>query len=308
MKIQFSGNQPYQLEAIRSVVDLFEGQPLAGGPFEFRFESVIGLGFSELGCGNQLLLSAESLLANLRSVQQRNQLPVDGTLDSVNFSVEMETGTGKTYVYLRTLYDLHVRYGFSKFVIVVPSVAIREGVLSAIRLTREHFQVLYGNVPVDAWVYDSAQVSRLRQFAGSDHMQVLVINIDAFNKKDIAVIHNERDSMSGRRPIEFIQSTRPVVVIDEPQNMESDAAAAAIARLQPFCTLRYSATHKRPYNRTFSLGPIDAYDLNLVKRIEVASVVADENPNAAFVRLHAVDVVKSRAQVTINYGAGRSFK
>jgi type III restriction enzyme len=162
MKIQFSGNQPYQLDAIRSVVDLFQGQPLAGGPFEFRFESVTGLGLSELGCGNQLLLSPGAVLANLREVQGRNQLAADAALDSMNFSVEMETGTSKTYVYLRTLYELHIRYGFSKFVIVVPSVAIREGVLSSIRLTREHVQVLYGNVPVDAWVYDSAQVSRLR--------------------------------------------------------------------------------------------------------------------------------------------------
>jgi type III restriction enzyme len=272
MKIQFSGNQPYQLEAIRSVVDLFEGQPLAGGPFEFRFESVTGLGLSELGCGNQLLLSPDALLANLRAVQARNQLSTDAALDSMNFSVEMETGTGKTYVYLRTLYELHIRYGFSKFVIVVPSVAIREGVLSTIRLTREHFQVLYGNLPVDAWVYDSAQVSRLRQFAGSNHMQVLVINIDAFNKKDISVIHNERDSMSGRRPIEFIQSTRPVVVIDEPQNMESEKARQAIESLHPLCTLRYSATHRNLYHQVYKLDPVRAYDLRLVKRIEVASV------------------------------------
>jgi type III restriction enzyme len=173
---------------------------------------------------------------------------------------------------LRTLYDLHIRYGFSKFVIVVPSVAIREGVLSAIRLTREHFQALYGNLPVDAWVFDSAQVSRLRQFAGSNHMQVLVINIDAFNKKDIAVIHNERDSMSGRRPIEFIQSTRPVVVVDEPQNMESERAQEAIASLNPLCTLRYSATHRNLYHQVYKLDPVRAYDLRLVKRIEVASV------------------------------------
>lgn len=293
MKIQFSGNQPYQLEAIRSVVDLFEGQPLAGGPFEFRFESVTGLGLNELGCGNQLLLSPDALLANLRAVQARNQLPVDAALDSMNFSVEMETGTGKTYVYLRTLYELHIRYGFSKFVIVVPSVAIREGVLSSIRLTREHFQALYGNVPVDAWVYDSAQVSRLRQFAGSNHMQVLVINIDAFNKKDIAVIHNERDSMSGRRPIEFIQSTRPVVVIDEPQNMESEKARQAIATLEPLCTLRYSATHRNLYHQVYKLDPVRAYDLRLVKRIEVASVTDLPQFSRPYIALKSIQAGKT---------------
>ncbi|MGD1073359.1 MAG: DEAD/DEAH box helicase family protein [Bryobacteraceae bacterium] len=273
MKIQFSGNQPYQLDAIQAAVDLFEGQPLAGGPFEFRYESLTGLGFTEFGCGNQIVLSPETIQSNLRAVQERNQIKPSDKLASMDFSVEMETGTGKTYVYLRTLYELNIRYGFTKFVIVVPSVAIREGVLSSLRLTREHFQTLYGNLPVDAWVYDSAQVSRLRQFAGSNQMQVLVINIDAFNKRDIAVIHNERDAMSGRKPIEFIQSTRPIVIIDEPQNMESDKAKEAIASLHPLCTLRYSATHRNLYHQIYRLDPVRAYDLRLVKRIEVSSVV-----------------------------------
>lgn len=160
MKIQFSSNQQYQLDAIRAVIDIFDGQPLAGGPFEFRFDSLTGLGFTELGCGNKLDLAPESIRKNLQAVQQQNEIPTSGSLESMDFTVEMETGTGKTYVYLRTLYELNSRYGFTKFVIVVPSVAIREGVLSSIRLTKEHFQTLYGNVPVDAWVYDSARVSR----------------------------------------------------------------------------------------------------------------------------------------------------
>lgn len=214
MKIQFSSNQQYQLDGIRSVVDLFDGQPLAGGPFEFRFESLTGLGFTELGCGNKLDLAPPSMLENLKVVQHRNEIPESAALEAMDFTVEMETGTGKTYVYLRTLYELNARYGFTKFVIVVPSVAIREGVLSSIRLTKEHFQTVYGNVPVDAWVYDSAQVSRLRQFAGSNQMQILVMNIQAFDKKDISIIQKDLDGMSGRKPIEFIQSTRPIVVID----------------------------------------------------------------------------------------------
>ncbi len=144
----------------------------------------------------------------------------------------------------------------------------------------------------------------MRQFAAANTIQILVMNIQAF-QKDVEedadptkanIINRAQDRMSGRRPIEFIQATRPVVIIDEPQNMESDAAAAAIDRLNPFCTLRYSATHKSPYNRVYRLGPIDAYDLNLVKRIEVASVVADENLNAAFVRSLAVDATKARAR------------
>jgi len=293
MKIQFSGNQPYQLDAIQAAVDLFEGQPLAGGAFEFRYESLTGLALTEFGCGNQVVLSPEAILRNLQAVQQRNLIENSDKLESMDFSVEMETGTGKTYVYLRTLYELNVRYGFTKFVIVVPSVAIREGVLSSLRLTREHFQALYGNLPVDAWVYDSAQVSRLRQFAGSNQMQVLVINIDAFNKKDIAVIHNDRDSMSGRKPIEFIQSTRPIVIIDEPQNMESEKAKEAIASLNPLCTLRYSATHRNLYHQIYRLDPVRAYDLRLVKRIEVASIVDMPEFSRPYIALKAINTGKS---------------
>ncbi len=293
MKIQFSGNQQYQLDAIQATVDLFEGQPLAGGAFEFRYESLTGLALTEFGCGNQVVLSPEAILGNLQAVEQRNLIENSDKLESMDFSVEMETGTGKTYVYLRTLYELNVRYGFTKFVIVVPSVAIREGVLSSLRLTREHFQALYGNLPVDAWVYDSAQVSRLRQFAGSNQMQVLVINIDAFNKKDIAVIHNDRDSMSGRKPIEFIQSTRPIVIIDEPQNMESEKAKEAIASLNPLCTLRYSATHRNLYHQIYRLDPVRAYDLRLVKRIEVASIVDMPEFSKPYIALKAINTGRS---------------
>ena len=151
MKIRFDGGQQYQLDAIDAVLDLFEGQPLASGAFEIRLDSTSDTGglFTELGAGNRLALSPETIHANVRKVQQRNNLPANGALAGMNFSVEMETGTGKTYVYLRTIYELHRRYGFSKFIIVVPSVAIREGVMTSLRLTHEHFPTIYGNVPVD---------------------------------------------------------------------------------------------------------------------------------------------------------------
>jgi len=293
MKIQFSSNQQYQLDAIVSVTNLFDGQPLADGPFEFRFDSLTGLGFTELGCGNKLDLTPASVLRNLQAVQQRNEITKAESLESMDFTVEMETGTGKTYVYLRTLYELNAKYGFTKFVIVVPSVAIREGVLSSIRLTKEHFQTLYGNIPVDAWVYDSAQVSRLRQFAGSNQMQILVMNIQAFDKKDISIIQKDLDGMSGRKPIEFIQSTRPVVVIDEPQNMETENAKAAIASLNPLCTLRYSATHRNLYHQVYRLDPVKAYDLRLVKRIEVASVVDLPEFSKPYISLKSIQTGKA---------------
>lgn len=320
LKLKFDATLDYQREAVASVVDLFAGLPLADAAFSLVSQSSSQLGFSELGVSNPVpedpVGFEESTLANLRKVQERNGIPMSDALDGMNFSVEMETGTGKTYVYLRTLFELHKIYGFTKFVIVVPNIAIREGVLASIELLRDHLRSLYDNAPFDAAVYDSKHLGRVRQFATANTVQLLVMNVQAFQKDvDEAqdptkanIINRAQDRMSGRRPIEFIQASRPVVVIDEPQNMESGAAAAAISRLQPFCTLRYSATHKRPYNRTYRLGPIDAYDMNLVKRIEVASVVADDNANAAFVRLHAVDVTKSRAQLTINHGMGSSFK
>jgi type III restriction enzyme len=320
LKLKFDATLDYQQDAIASVVNLFADLPLQGSTFSLTAQLANQFRFSELAVSNPIPAHIDTFAAatldHLRAIQERNGIEMSATLDGFNFSVEMETGTGKTYVYLRTLFELNKAYGFTKFVIVAPSIAIREGLLASIDLLRDHLRSLYDNVPFDASVYDSRHLGRVRQFAAGNTMQLLVMNIQAFQKdveedSDPAranVINRALDRMSGRRPIEFIQATRPVVVLDEPQNMESPGAVAAIAHLNPFCTLRYSATHKRPYNRTYQLGPLEAYDLQLVKRIEVASVVADENPNAAFVRLQAVDVTRSRAQVTINHGRGKSFR
>ena len=211
----------------------------------------------------------------------------------MNFSVEMETGTGKTYVYLRSIYELNKTYGFKKFVIVVPSVAIREGVLKNIQLTEEHFRAIYGNIPIDYWVYDSKQVSRLRSYANSNQLQILIINIDAFNK-DLNVIHQENDKLSGRKPIEFLQATNPVVIVDEPQNMESEQARAAIEKLEPLCTLRYSATHRNVYNLLYRLDPVRAYDLKLVKRIEVDAILDEPDFNKPYIEVKSVKATKTK--------------
>jgi type III restriction enzyme len=320
LKLKFDATLDYQADAVASVTDLFGELPLSSGEFSLSSRSTSTLAFTELGVGNPSAADEAAFqaatLENLRTVQERNGIATSEVLDGMNFSVEMETGTGKTYVYLRTIFELNKRYGLTKFVVVVPNVAIREGVLASIKLLRDHLRGLYDNVPFDATVYDSKHLGRVRQFATANTIQLLVMNIQAF-QKDVEedadstkanIINRAQDRMSGRRPIEFIQATNPVVIIDEPQNMESDAASAAIARLNPFCTLRYSATHRRAYNQVYRLGPVDAYDMNLVKRIEVASVVADENPNAAFVRLLAVDAAKARARVTINHGRGSAFK
>ena len=213
----------------------------------------------------------------------------------------METGTGKTYVYLRTIFELSRRYGFQKFIIVVPSVAIREGVLKNIEITAEHFRALYNNLPFEHFVYDAKKVNRLRQFATSNTLQILVINIDAFRKNFTGteaeqksnVIYKESDKLSGRQPIEFVQAARPIVIIDEPQSVDStDKAQEAIKALNPLCTLRYSATHRNPYNLVYRLDPVRAFELKLVKQIVVASAAAEGAANDAFVRVEQIDYKK----------------
>ncbi|MBS3918727.1 MAG: DEAD/DEAH box helicase family protein [Deltaproteobacteria bacterium] len=342
MKLQFDPNQQYQLDAVAALTDLFEGQP-QGAP-EYSVIHVEGMGGlfagqtrTELGVGNQLLFAEEKLLANTRGVQARNDIEVthpDASLEAwelfdaaaneprrcPHFSVEMETGTGKTYVYLRTIFELSRRYGFQKFVIVVPSVAIREGVLKNIEITSEHFRALYNNLPYEHFVYDARKVNRLRQFAVSNTLQILVINIDAFRKNFMGteeeqksnVIYKESDKLSGRQPIEFVQATRPVVIIDEPQSVDStEKAQEAIKALNPLCTLRYSATHRNPYNLIYRLDPVRAFELKLVKQIVVASARVEGGMNDAFVRVEKIDYkngIKAKLRIHVQTPQGPKVK
>lgn len=297
MKLQFDPNQDYQTQAVNAVVDIFEGQPLSSSELDFTLTHG-SLSFSENGVGNDIVLTEEQILKNVQKVQERNGISTVPELDGLNFSVEMETGTGKTYVYLRTIYELNKHYGFKKFVIVVPSVAIREGVLKNLEITFDHFQTLYDKIPLDFGVYDSGKVSQLRGFASSNTVQVLVMNIDAF-AKDENIINKPNDKLTGKRPIEFIQYTRPFVIVDEPQNMETDIRKKAIENLHPACTLRYSATHLNLYNLVYSLDPVKAYDLGLVKQIEVDSVFAEDNFNDAFVSLEVVNATKTQTSAKL---------
>jgi type III restriction enzyme len=319
MKIQFDANQTFQLDAIKAVVDLFDGQPQDAPEFSVikSVESAAlfaGQERTELGVGNRLLLDDDKLRANTRAVQARNDFEVgdeatplegwdlfDSAADAArvcpHFSIEMETGTGKTYVYLRTIFELSRRYGFKKFIIVVPSVAIREGVLKNIEITGEHFKALYDNMPFEHFVYDAKKVNRLRQFAIGNTLQIQIINIDAFRKNFTGtkaeqksnVIYKESDKLSGRQPIEFVQAARPIVIIDEPQSVDStDKAQEAIKALNPLCTLRYSATHRNPYNLVYRLDPVRAFELRLVKQIVVASAASEGGVNQPFVRVEAI--------------------
>jgi type III restriction enzyme len=293
MKIKFDGNQDFQLDAIRSVVNVFAGQPLTHAALAWQSDVFGGELLTEMGVGNSLALSDEAIFKNVRKIQAENELTPVNELQGLNFSVEMETGTGKTYVYLRTLFELNARYGWKKFIIVVPSVAIREGVLNAIELTKEHFRSLYGGVPLDYWVYDSAQVSKLRQFSASNQMQLMVMNIQAFDKSS-TIMQSKRDQMSSRKPIEFIQHARPVVVLDEPQNLATELRTKAVESLNPLCTLRYSATHKDYFNLVYRLDPVKAYDLRLVKRIEVDSVVDGGDFNQPYIAVKSITATKTR--------------
>lgn len=341
MKLRFDPKQDYQLEAIRAVTDLFDGQPLDAPQFSLSSAwsdiEVSGQARSELGVGNHLLVADEVLRNSTRAIQARNDIeipypatpldawtifdiPADVERTCPHFSVEMETGTGKTYVYLRTIFELHRLYGFKKFIIVVPSVAIREGVLKNIDITREHFQGLFDNVPFEPFVYDGKKVNRLRQFAVGNTLQIQVINIDAFRKnfsgtedeKKSNVMYKESDKLSGRQPIEFVQAARPIVIIDEPQSVDNTPQSQeAIKALNPLFVLRYSATHRNPYNLVYRLDPVRAFELRLVKQIVVASATADAGANEAFVRVESIDykpTIKAKVRIHVQGPEGPKEK
>ncbi|MDR0820185.1 MAG: DEAD/DEAH box helicase family protein [Endomicrobium sp.] len=282
MKLHFDAGQSHQLEAVKTVTEIFKGQPVTNGYFEASFGGYDSLNLLVKGVKNNIVLSEEQILKNIREIQKNHNLPVSSKLEGLNFTVEMETGTGKTYVYLRTIYELNKQYSFKKFVIVVPSIAIKEGAVKNLEITYEHFQGLYGNTPADFQVYDSSKVSAVRGFADSNNIQILVINIDSF-AKDENIVNRPNDKLTGKQPIEFIQNVNPIVIVDEPQNMETDIRKRAVERLNPACTLRYSATHRNLYNLIYSLNPVKAFELELVKQIEVDSVTTEHNHNNAFI-------------------------
>lgn len=314
LQFKFDHNAPHQMAALNAVVSVFKGQPQAGNAFENTRGEVGSVAFGEKGIGNRLVLSAEQFLINIQEVQQSNELEVStalvpraksqgqGTNDSsgvdLNLSIEMETGTGKTYTYIRTMYELNRVYGFCKFVIVVPSVAIREGTLKNLEITARDMKAQYG-VPANYTVWDSKNRNGLRNFAASNALQILVINIDSF-ASDSNIINTMREQ---GKPIEFLQASRPIVIVDEPQNMETDIRRQAIHNLNPLCTLRYSATHKNPYNLISRLTPVDAYNLGLVKQIQVDGITADQNYNAAFVALKEIQRAKKTIKVKLSFFA-----
>lgn len=307
MKIKFDANQPHQRAAWEAAVSVFEGQEL--NKTIFSMPSIRPMGELEpkwsnqtdTGYGNRLRLLDEELLANVQRIQLKNGLEQSTKLTTRDFTIEMETGTGKTYVYLRSIFEMNKLYGFTKFIIVVPGIAIKEGVAKSLRMMETHFKEQYDNTPYDYFVYDSGKLDQVRNFAVNDYIQIMVINIDAFRKgfadpdkeSSANIIHRYNDKMQGI-PINFIKETNPIVIIDEPQSVDTtEASSKAIASLNPLCTFRYSATHVDKYNMLYKLDSIDAYDQKLVKQIEVAAIEVKDGHNKAYIKLLSVSNKKS---------------
>lgn len=288
MRLKFK-NQDFQTEAVNAVADLFGGQEILQSTFEIAQDRQVSFIENDLGIGNGMRISVNQLNSNMHEVQKRGNLPLtDIQNDTLSFCIEMETGTGKTYVYTKTIFELNKRYGFTKFIIVVPSVAIREGVYKSFEITKEHFQNQYDNVPYRFFIYNSAKLNEVKDFATSRNIEIMIINIDAFKKSE-NIINQENDKLQGETAMRYIQDTNPIVIIDEPQSVDNTPKAKeAISSLNPLCVLRYSATHREKINLLYRLTPIDAYQMGLVKQICVSSNSVANDFNKPYIKLVSV--------------------
>jgi len=308
MKLQFKIQQ-YQTEAVDAVVECFGGQPNADG-VKYRIDPgqnnapalVEDIGLRNAG----IVLSQPQLLENLHKVQKARGLSLSKSLVAspaapINLDVEMETGTGKTYVYIKTIMELHKRYGWSKYVIVVPSIAIREGVKKSLDITAEHFQRAYGTKP-RAFVYNSSRLHELERFSSDAGVQVMIINIQAFNSfgADARRIYEVLDDFQSRKPIDVIASNRPILIIDEPQKIGGDAkksskSLVALGHFNALFALRYSATHKIEHNKVHRLDALDAYNQKLVKKIAVRGItVKGLAGSSAYLYVDGLEVGKGK--------------
>ena len=282
MKLQFK-KQQFQLDAVSAIADLFQGQAKNAGvqymadPGRLKSDEVDLV--LDAYRNAPIQLSQASIRENVHTMQTRyglrpsDKLSIDmiAGREAYNFSIEMETGTGKTYTYIRTIMELNKRYGWLKFVIVVPSVAIREGVLKSLQIMSSHFQMEYGKQP-RYFVYDSSRLGDLDSFANSSDLQIMVINSQAFNKKEKDLIHSERENFRWRRPIDVLAAMNPIMIIDEPQSVEGKQTKERLKDFKPLFTLRYSATHKEKHDMVYRLDAMDAYNQKLVKKIAVKAI------------------------------------
>src|ERR1017187_7454321 len=308
MKFKFKV-QPFQTDAVMAVADCFLGQPLSSGityridpgpeaepGAQLRLDSELA-GFKN----NDLALPPVELLRNLQAVQQRHNLPLSTSLKStsvspVNLDIEMETGTGKTYCYIKTMFELNQRYGWSKFIVVVPSIAIREGVAQSFQDTADHFLEQYRK-RARAFIYNSKQLHNLESFSSDAGVNVMIINVQAFNARgqDARRIYDELDDFQSRRPIDVIKRNRPILILDEPQKMEGARTVESLKEFTPLMILRYSATLKQAHNKVYRLDALDAYNQKLVKKIAVRGISVRGLPGTnAYLYLESIEVSTSK--------------
>ncbi|MCO5948086.1 type III restriction-modification system endonuclease [Mucilaginibacter flavidus] len=329
MQIKFESELDYQHDAINAIADIFKGQETCTSNFTVYSPAYLAqqktMEFNQIGYANKMQLTDGQILDNVQKLQLRNGLKPsvkqEVDIKHLDFSIEMETGTGKTYVYLRTIMEMNRQYGFTKFIIVVPSIPIKEGVYKSLQITETHFKEHYNNIPYKYFIYDSSQLVDIRDFATNPLLQIMVINIDAFRKsfedekdekKTANIIHRYNDKL-GYKPLQLIQDTRPIVIIDEPQStISTPLAKKAVKGLNPMAILRYSATHKEKLNQMYKLDAIDAYNKQLVKQIEVASVkVEGAASNGAYVKLISVQNKKgisAKVEVDVLHNGSRTRK
>jgi type III restriction enzyme len=297
MKLQFK-EQDFQVQAVKAVVDCFAGQPLKTNRFTLeRSQQLIRKAkqaaqgittldlesevMEEIGYRNSPIQITESqILQNIQNVQKRNVLNESQQIErpkgvklGYNLTIEMETGTGKTYTYIRTMYELNKHYGWSKFIVIVPSIAIREGVYKSFQVTQDHFQELYGH-KINPFIYNSGRPQDIENFASDSRISVMIINTQAFNASgaDARRIYQELDQFGTRKPIDIIAQTNPILIIDEPQSVDGEKTLKSMQDFNPLFTLRYSATHKVEYNKVYRLDALDAYNKRLVKKIQVKGI------------------------------------
>jgi type III restriction enzyme len=312
MKLQFK-HQKFQADAAKAVCDVFTGQPCLTPTYlmDMGVSKEGGWLIHDVGFGNQRLtpeLSDEIILGNINKIQRAGQIALSKELAGrYNLTVEMETGVGKTYTYIKTMYELNKRYGWGKFIVVVPSVAIREGVYKSFQITEEHFAGEYGK-KIRYFIYNSAQLQEIERFASDSAINVMIINSQAFNArgKDARRIYMKLDDFRSRRPIDIIAKTNPILIIDEPQSVEGAATKERLKEFKPLFTLRYSATHKADslYNMIYRLDAMEAYNKKLVKKIEVKGIsITGGTSTAGYVYLMSINLSAGNPTATIEFDA-----
>ena len=318
MKLKFK-QQGFQTLAVDSVIDCFDGQGMTSG-IQYQVDpgkvaqqatSMMGTGFKN----EDLRISESQLLTNIQSIQKRQNLPISKELSkskisSINLDIEMETGTGKTYVYIKTMYEMNAKFGWSKFIVVVPSIAIREGVFKSLEITSDHFQQHYSK-RTRFFIYNSKQLHKLESFSSDAGINIMIINVQAFNAtgKDNRRIYEELDDFQSRRPIDVISANRPILILDEPQKMEGSKTLDSLVAFNPLMILRYSATHRTTHNKVHRLDALDAYNQKLVKKIAVRGIsVKGLSGTNAYLYLESIQTSKqapvARLEIEVKHNKG----